>query len=153
MKTEVGLWIDHRHAVIVSVAGHAENIQRVSAKEHHRQSGTSGPADDARQRELTEHRNTFYEEVVSRIRTAEAILIFGPGEAKGELNARLEKDKLGGRVVGIETSDKMTDPQIVTKVRGHYLDQGAATSSSPEPVVGPPRPREGKGGSAVPVYE
>jgi hypothetical protein len=66
---------------------------------------------------------------VSRIRTAEAILIFGPGEAKGELNARLEKDKLGGRVVGIETSDKMTARQIVAKVRGYYLDQGAATSS------------------------
>jgi hypothetical protein len=149
MKTEVGLWIDHRHAVIVSVVGHAENIQRVSANEHHRQSGTSGSADDARQRE---HRNTYCEEVVSRIRTAEAILIFGPGEAKGELNARLEKDKLGGRVVGIETSDKMSDPQIVAKVRGHYLDQWA-TSSSPKPVAGPPRPREGKGGSAVPVYE
>jgi hypothetical protein len=66
---------------------------------------------------------------VSRIRDADSILIFGPGEAKGELKARLEKDKLGGRVVGIETSDKMTDPQIVAKVRDHYLDQGAPTTS------------------------
>lgn len=131
MKTAVGLWIDHRQAVIVSVAGNAEHIQRISSnvERHPRQSGTSGPADDARQRELTEHLNSYYEEIVSRIRDAESILIFGPGEAKGELKARLEKDKLGGRVVGIETSDKMTDPQIVAKVRGHYLDQGAATSS------------------------
>ena len=131
MKTAVGLWIDHRQAVIVSVAGDAENIQRISSdvERHHRQSGTSGLADDARQRELTEHLNSYYEEVVSRIRDAESILIFGPGEAKGELKARLEKDQLGGRVVGIETSDKMTDPQIVAKVRGYYLDQGAATSS------------------------
>jgi stalled ribosome rescue protein Dom34 len=129
MKTAVGLWIDHRQAVIVSVAGNAENIQRISSnvERHHRQSGTSAPADDARQRELTEHLNSYYEEVVSRIRDAESILIFGPGEAKGELKARLENDKLGGRVVGIETSDKMTDPQIVAKVRGHYLDQGPAT--------------------------
>jgi hypothetical protein len=131
MKTVVGLWIDHRQAVIVSVVGNAENIQRISSnvEGHHRPSGMSGPADDARQRELTEHLNGYYEEVVSRIRDAESILIFGPGEAKGELKARLERHKLGGRVVGIETSDKMTDAQIVAKVRGHYLDQGAATSS------------------------
>lgn len=131
MKTAVGLWIDHRQAVIVSVTGGAETIQRISSnvEGRHRQSGTSSPADDARQRELTEHLNSYYEEVVSRIRDAESILIFGPGEAKGELKARLEKDKLGGRVVGIETSDKMTDPQIVAKVRDHYLDQGTATKS------------------------
>ena len=89
----------------------------------------SGPADDVRQRKLTERLKGYYEEVVSPIRAAESILIFGPGEAKGELKVRLEKDKLGGRVVGIETSDKMTDPQIVAKVRGHYLDEGTATSS------------------------
>ena len=83
MKT-VGLWIDHRQAVIVSVEGHAETIQRVSSnvEGHHRQSG-SAPADDARQRESTEYLNGYYEEVVSRIRDAESILIFGPGEAKG----------------------------------------------------------------------
>lgn len=98
--------------MIVSVAGNAEHIQRISSnvKRHHRQSGTSGPADDARQRELTEHLNRYYEEVVSRIRDAESILIFGPSEAKGELKARLEKDKLGGRVVGIETSDGSYSP-------------------------------------------
>jgi hypothetical protein len=75
MKTAVGLWIDHRQAVIVSVAGNAEHIQRISSnvKRHHRPSGTSGPADDARQRELTEHLNSYYEEVVSRIRDAESI--------------------------------------------------------------------------------
>ena len=130
MKTAVGLWLDHRQAVIVSVAGHAETIQRVSSnvEGHHRQSGST-PADNARQRELTEYLNSYYEEVVSRIRDAESILIFGPGEAKGELKARLENSKLDDRVVGIEASDKMTDPQIVAKVRDHYLDQRAAKKS------------------------
>lgn len=133
MKTEVGLWIDHRQAVIVSVAGGAETVQRVSSnvEGRHRQSG-SPPADDVRQRETTEHLNVYYEEVVAHIRHAESILIFGPGEAKGELKARLEKDKLGDRVVGIEASDKMTEPQIVAKVRDHYLDQGAVAKSRTE---------------------
>ena len=48
---------------------------------------------------------------------AETILIFGPGEAKGELKKRMERDKIGIRIVAMETADKMTEPQIVAKVK------------------------------------
>lgn len=47
-------------------------------------------------------------------------LIFGPGEAKGELQERLEECNLGRRIVGVETVDKMTDRQIAAKVRKHF---------------------------------
>jgi stalled ribosome rescue protein Dom34 len=127
MTKTVGLWIDHRKAVIVFVEGKEEEIKLISSQEenHHGHSGLSKPADDLRQRELTGHLNSYYEEVISSISDAESILIFGPGEAKGELKKRLEKDNLGGCIVGIETSDKMTDPQIVAKVREHFLHPGA----------------------------
>ena len=46
-----------------------------------------------------------------------------------ELKKRLEKDNLSGHIVGIEPAGKMTDPQIVAKVRGQILDQSAATDS------------------------
>ena len=129
MKSTGGLWIDHRKAVIVFVEGKEEAIKLINSndeKQHH-QSGV--PADDTGQRELTGHLKIYYDEVVSCIREAESILIFGPGEAKGELKKRLEKDNLGGHIVGIEPADKMTDPQIVAKVRSHFLDQHAATVS------------------------
>jgi hypothetical protein len=130
MKTTVGLWIDHKKAVIVFVTGTEEEIKLINANDEkqHRQSGASMPADGLRQRALTEHLNTYYDEVVSCIREAESILIIGPGEAKGELKKRLEKENLGGRIGGIETADKMTDPQIVAQVREHFLNRRAATS-------------------------
>ena len=130
MKEPVGLWIDHKKAVIVFVTGEEEEIKLISSniETQHRQSGVSTP-DDIRHRELTEHLNIYYDEVVSCIREAESILIFGPGEAKGDLKKRLEKDKLSGHIVGIEPADKMTDPQIVAKVRGQFLNQSAATDS------------------------
>jgi len=59
--------------------------------------------------------------VISNIRDAGSILIFGPGEAKDEFKKRLEKDNLGDRIVGIETAEKMTDPQIAAKVARHFL--------------------------------
>ena len=126
IKKTVGLWIDHKKAVIVFVAGKDTEINLISSniEKHHRQSGVAMPADDVRQRELTEHLNSFYDEVVSCIRDAESILILGPGEAKGELKRRLEKDNLNLRIVGIKTSDKMTDKQIVAVVRGHFNQKG-----------------------------
>lgn len=130
MKTTVGLWIDHEKAVIVFVTGKEEEIKLVTSniEKPHRQSGVSMPADDIRQRELTGHLNIYYVQVISCLREAESILILGPGEAKGELKKRLEKDNLGGRIVAIETADKMTDPQIVAQVREHFRHQRAATS-------------------------
>ena len=78
------------------------------------------PADDSRQRMLTGHLNIYYEAVIAGLRDAESILIFGPGEAKDELKKRLEKSKLGGRIIDVETVDKMTDRQIAKKVRQYF---------------------------------
>jgi hypothetical protein len=79
-------------------------------------------ADDRRQRKLTGHLNIYYDAVIACIRDAETILIFGPGEAKGELKKRLETNKLSGRIVGIETIDKMTDRQVAAKVRQYFQE-------------------------------
>jgi len=77
---------------------------------------------DQRDKKFTGHLSTYYDEVISCIRDAESILIFGPGEPKGELKKRIESKKLHGRIVGIETVDNMTDDQIASKVRQYFLN-------------------------------
>jgi hypothetical protein len=52
------------------------------------------------------------------------ILILGPGEAKTELEERLGHEGLGGRVVGIEAADKMTDRQVAARVRERFVKNG-----------------------------
>jgi hypothetical protein len=132
MKTRVGLWIDHRKATIVTVTDKGEEIGLIISRveKQPRRSGDSPlkgsyepyhvPAEDSRQRTFTGHLNIYYDAVIASIRDAEAILIFGPGEAKGELKERLERHGLGGRIVGIETVDRMTDRQIAAKVRQYF---------------------------------
>jgi hypothetical protein len=82
-------------------------------------------ADDSRERKFTGHLNIYYDAVIACIRDAESILIFGPGEAKGELQKRIKKTNLGGRIVDIETVDKMTDRQIESKVRQYFREKSA----------------------------
>jgi hypothetical protein len=77
-------------------------------------------AEDVSDRRYEDHLRRYFDGVVSLIRDADAIWIFGPGEAKVELKKRLEHEELGGRIVNIETVDKMTDRQIAAKVRQHF---------------------------------
>jgi len=129
MTTQAGLWIDHRKAVIVTVSdtGDATRVIESNVERHVRYSGGAasgtshesqpGTAEDTREKHYAGQLGKYYDEVIAFVRNAEAILIFGPGEAKGELKARLEGRGLGARIVGVYTVDKMTDRQIAAKVR------------------------------------
>ncbi len=126
MKSEIGLWIDHRQAVIVVVTDAGEETKRIisNMEQHVRfSSGSSedGSQEDVRDRQFGNRLNSYYDEVIAVIRDADSIQIFGPGEAKGELEKRLEHEGLKGRIVDIETVDKMTDRQIAAKVRQRFL--------------------------------
>jgi stalled ribosome rescue protein Dom34 len=132
MSTQVGLWIDQKKATIVTITEQGEAISEIlsDVEKQLRRSGDSPlkgpyealqvPADDSRQRTLTAELNTYYDEVIDQIRDADSILIVGPGAAKHELQKRLEEKRLGTKVVGVETVDLLTDPQLAAKVRQHF---------------------------------
>jgi len=125
MTREVGVWIDHRKAVIAILAGKTEQVRQVTSdmEKHVRYSGAAqeDSAEDQRDRRFTGHLNQYYDQVIGCIRDADSILILGPGEAKIELEERLGKEGLRGRIVGIETADKMTDRQVAARVRQRFL--------------------------------
>jgi stalled ribosome rescue protein Dom34 len=133
MKKEVGLWIDHREALVVILTDAGEEIKQFTSKnaKHIRYSGSSHSetpeglkevtSEDQRDRKFENQLNKSYDEIIASIRDADTIQIFGPGEAKGEFEKRLEKDGYKGHIVAIETVDKMTDRQISAKVRDHFL--------------------------------
>lgn len=132
MKTKVGLWIDHKQAIVVAVMGKGEETSLVvsrSEKQPRRSGDALEPgrgkprraiADDIRQRVLSAQLNLYYDAVIAAIGGAEAILIFGPGEAKGELKRRLESKKMGKLIAAVEPADKMTRPQIAARVRAYF---------------------------------
>jgi hypothetical protein len=125
MRSKVGIWIDHEKAVIVFVSRDGQQVSEIDSDitPHHRQSGEIVPGDDLRLNQATEHLNRYYDKVVAAIHHVELAFIFGPGEAKGELEKRLEHAKFKGRVVAVEPADHMTIPQIAAKARDHFFDQ------------------------------
>ena len=71
-------------------------------------------------RQTTNSLERYYDDINGYIRDADSILIFGPGEAKGELEKRLKSKNLNHGIVSVETTDKLTDPQIAAKVREYF---------------------------------
>ncbi len=122
MKKGIGLWIDHRKAVVVLISHEGEKITEITSdmEKHVRfaEGATmAGSAEDMRDRHFGNHLNSYYDAVIAVIRDGDSIQIFGPGEAKGELKKRLESKGLGGRIDSIKTVDKMTNREIAAKVR------------------------------------
>jgi hypothetical protein len=133
MKTQVGMWIDHREANIVFLSQDEEKTQQIKSnvEKQLRRSGASAseeplqarraPASDRREKAYMGHLSNYYEEIVSATRGAESIFIFGPGEAKGELRKHFHKHNLCELIVGFEPADKMTKRQVTEKVRDFYV--------------------------------
>ena len=127
MKKEVGLWIDQREAVLVTITDQADEIVRIYSDieidaqfSGRSRSAGSQDAENMQDRKYKTNLGRYYDNVIGRIQNADSIWIFGPGEAKGELVKRLESKNLRQRIVGIETTDKLTDPQIVAKIRQYF---------------------------------
>jgi hypothetical protein len=125
MKKDIGLWIDHRKAVIVIISDKGEEVSEITSnvQKHVRYSNDAsedGASEDTRDRQFDNQLNAYYDTVVAAIHDGNSIQIFGPGEAKGELKKRLENKGLKEHILAIETADKMTDHQIAAKVRERF---------------------------------
>ena len=83
-------------------------------------SSEEGSSEDVRDRKFGNHLNSFFDNVIAWVQDVETLQIFGPGEAKVELEKRLKEKGFKGRIVAIETMDKLTDRQISAKVRENF---------------------------------
>ena len=138
MKKYFGIWLDHREAFVVCLVKtqpfaeeNQEMIEHIESdiERRVRLSGGSrsrktpyGPQEisvDSKQEDRIKGQlRKYYHQIVKRISDADRILIFGPGEAKVELKKEIEKSKeFAGKIIKIESADKMTKRQIAAKVK------------------------------------
>ena len=134
MKKNIGLWLDHKKAVMLVLAEQSEEFKRIESniEKHVRFRGGMRnrtpygaqyfAAEDRMDKRLMGQLNKYYGEIISHLRGAETILIMGPGEAKYELESRMAHDRVQDRIAEIETADKLTDRQFAAKVRRYFED-------------------------------
>jgi len=132
-KKNIGVWIDHRKAVAVSIKNGRQTLSIFDSEleKHVRVQGGArspepyGPQDQTSEPRAEErykqHLHRYYLKVLHHLKDADGIALFGPGEAKIEFKKEIAKYRgLASKIVGIETADKMTINQIVAKVKEYY---------------------------------
>ena len=136
MDRNVGLWIDHKQAYVISEKdGILEVIPSLLEPPAHYSGGTQ-LGGRMNHKADTEYRKSdrfkqqlkkYYQQVISALKDANSIFIMGPGEAKIEFEKAIRKYKsLQNRVLKVETTDKMTKNQMIAYVRNFYKDQAVS---------------------------
>jgi hypothetical protein len=125
MKRQIGVWIDHKRAVIVSATDGGHVTTKTLASEvdpHSRYSAQPGGSGEKKYEQRHEEQlDRYFDDIIGQLGLPETLLIFGPGEAKLELRERLKRTKaLSKCVVSLDAADALTDPQIVAKVKEHF---------------------------------
>jgi hypothetical protein len=132
MTINAGVWIDHHKAVVVLLTDEGQEMLQIRSGEGASARSPAGlrarnghvPNDfvteGKRERQVTIHLNEYYDEVIACVRNAQAILILGPGEAKGEFRKRMAREKFAGHVAEMRTIAGLKDEQIADYVRQHF---------------------------------
>ncbi len=125
MNKKIGLWIDRKMAVIVSITNDVEARRIITSDmEHYVLYSTVVPGDGSpeniRDRRYWNHLDEYYGKIIAHIQDATEIQIFGPGKAKFELQKRLESKGLAGHIISIEDVGKLTYIQIATRVEKQF---------------------------------
>ena len=130
---KLGIWIDHKEAFLVSLQGDQTTVAHIesNADSHYKPSGgwkASGTsvaqsvskeqtADERLKRQL----HQYYQQVAAEADKAHRVYICGPGAAKTELEKEMAKTKIQhAKVEAVETCDKMTEKQVVAKVKSFF---------------------------------
>ncbi len=161
MKSKAGVWIDHKQAAIVLLTDSGPEVKRIKtvdkspraangARARHTYTPNDFVPEDRRERKLIEDRKKVFEQVLANVRGADALLILGPGEAKVEFRKHIMAKKLRGLSLEVETTDKLTDRQLIAKVGEHFANASkphkkvAVTTSTKRTVKAAPVKRTKK---------
>ncbi len=135
MEKQVGIWIDSKKAIIVSLDGQKEEKiteidSEVENKIYHNKESNKGTFsgrlhsnnETKFENRKKEELNYYLKSVINHINKPDYLYIFGPGLTKTKLEQKIHDEKLLGKtnLKAVETSGNMTLNEIVSQIKDFY---------------------------------
>ncbi|HSN47222.1 MAG TPA: hypothetical protein VLR29_00535 [Flavobacterium sp.] len=135
MEKQVGIWIDSKKAIIVTLDGQKEEKiteidSEVENSVYHNKEGNKGTFSgdhhsdsetkfDNRKKEQIDY---FIKSVLFYVKGSDYLYLFGPGETKIKMEQKIRDDKSLEKInlKAVETADSMTLNEIVAQVKDFY---------------------------------
>ncbi len=133
MNKKIGIWLDSKNAIILSISANEEKIYKVNSnvESRVRYKGESktytrmgklyiDSRKNKEERKLHQLKN-YFNEIRNYMHDASEIYITGPAQAKIMFKEELKSDKrLFGKIRAVESSDSMTEKMIAAKIRKYF---------------------------------
>lgn len=118
---QIAVWIDHREAILAIF----KNAHLLREDELFSEAGPHTHGGGWSQKRLESHRHAvldhFYEEIVHELSGADQIILYGPGQAKHELERHINHIKsLHGHILVVEAADKMGETELARRALADF---------------------------------
>jgi stalled ribosome rescue protein Dom34 len=115
----VAVWLDHHEARVLHITQSSFDESTLHSNARHVR---RHPDRNVPKAEHTDDWKRFFRDIVGAIDTADEVLVLGPSTAKMHfLRYAHENDPaLAARIVGVETVDHPTDPQLAAFARQYF---------------------------------
>ncbi|MBL7891465.1 MAG: hypothetical protein JNL63_02445 [Bacteroidia bacterium] len=122
-KKVAGVWIDHKHAYIISTPdrkneGTYDVIKKIEVHHHADHSSSENVHHNKEAKEL----KALYQDVSAQLAADDAIFIIGPGTSQEELKNFLQQNsQFKGKEIELGTADHLSMNEMIAKVRTHFF--------------------------------
>jgi len=118
-KLYAGVCVDNSHAIIIGAdkeTGTYEILDKVKADDSH-VSGSEHTRNNAQHADSIK----YFKAISGHLSNYDEILIFGTGQSQEQLNNFLKEDQhFNNKKISVESSENLTDPQMIAKVRDFF---------------------------------
>lgn len=136
MKKQIGVWINLKKAVITSLEENNHEIKTIYSSIEGRERIPGEKKAFTRfgnqvlefgkkkQNRLANEKKEYLKKVLNELKGADEIVLSGPAGMKTELEKLIQDDTdLSSRLKGVETTDRMTENQIVAWVKKYLREK------------------------------
>jgi hypothetical protein len=118
----LGIWMDHSRAHVMEFTKDPIETKTIESKFTHGVKEQSlGKSENLMHHKEQHEQSAYYKQLGEIIKKYEAVILFGPTEAKSELLNTLKSDHLFAKIkIEIKQADKMTDNQQQAFVREYF---------------------------------
>ena len=130
-KRVAGVYLDSQQAVVIRPAPDYEEgdyiVQDKLEVEKNDRSGDKDSRNQAKQMDLLK----YYKSVAALLLVYEELYIFGPGNAQEQFQNHLKGDaQFKQKDFSIDSSEQMTEPQMIVRVREHFSVPATVTAEA-----------------------
>jgi len=133
MKKQTGIWLDHEKATIITLDKGNYNLNTIESdivtrnridgetKKYGRFGDQSLSQEKHKERRIKEQTSNYLKNLLSEIKDADELVLFGPANMKRELEKNIfNNSTLAPKLKAVISADSMTENQMVAWVKKFY---------------------------------